>query len=1070
MSPKKSCSRHYRYVASCPDCRALNEKDTEEVDKTLYPDAFKSDDENKHEKTEKKQIRPEIPHISDEPPNTPKNNRFKYHPAPNPELKRRLIVILIIAVVAVLIGIFYGYPLWHARISLQDQLYSQKSDIDFWNIYTLNYWSTNFFFNKIGLIGAILGSLIMSIPPEDSVLKLLSLKFGWENLKKWKSMVLWWTGGFVIFYIIGQSIENGYFALAMQLIENGYLDLGSGQLFHAMTALSDPSQVSEIDIFYYQTITRPIIMFIIGVVIFRIILRIVYYLIMDRNEIKISMLGSNLIGMFFLIALFNRPLKAQNGLDLIRSWAIFLGIAIFFIIGIALFIYSKKSFGMVINIRDPQWKRRLSIASVSIIVILLIPVFVSIPTSISLGNPEVWDQVEWDVRYSQQIEWTRTAAGISYGGTKFFDTRDIFDYTSEVNSSDSEILNVIRQYDKEYSGKIMARDIKNNYETMADSDIIFIPGVGEFWVAPKTLQMEILLQNDRNEHTEIYDHVEGFLALDTSNGNIVPSIDYMDTFGVDSNYPIFFGEKEDTSYSSTNQNNILTLTDYSAYDNDILLNTGWTRTTNSTSVYEDLPDGELKGLEAFWYIMSMGTGLSTFALNSSFKKEFLINRNIMTRVGSVLLPGMVIDNDPYLIFNPINHTLFYGVSLYTQIQLSSYFYAPIYRFLGTVLVDVKTGDLTWYKNPAAFELVNNDPLQNIWKIYWDEDIYPWQNPADEPWLLSQLRYPETLWEKQLGVDYFYHVQDPRTWNSQSDFFKLPEGADVFYIETDLGEGLEFVGVQLVEYNREEALKLTGLYVIRHGDHFGETLFFRADDSDNLIGPNTAKDELKTQATQEISLIENERFGNTLLYPLADSLYYYIPIYSQTGDYESFVGTGLVNAFTKQTYYGDTLAEAYNKLALDLYLNDTESPDTLEDLELTVGSDSEIEYSPTNWAEFDVNVKYVNTNDSLPQRNVTLNLTLRADVPMDVKVFNQNLAGVQYNISDNIQAFNYTVATWQGVDGLYPGQGHSLVVKMNPTNPLTSGIIIYYSFDLYDINTGEKISTGWQTFTFINTEI
>ena len=1069
MSPKKSCSRHYRYVASCPDCRALNEADSEEKSKPLYPDALKSESESdaSHEKEEKGHLRPEIPHISDEPLHPPKRNRFKYHTPPNPEFKRRFAIILIIVVIGIIVALVYGYPLWHAKISLQSQLYSQKSGIDFWHIYTLNYWSTSFFFNKIGLIGAFLGALIMSIPPEDSILKLLSLKFGWENLKKWKSLVLWWTAGFVIFYIIGQSIETGYFALAMQLIQKGYLNIGSGELFHAMTALSDPSQVSEIDIFYYQIITRPILMYIIGIIIFRIILRIIYYIVMDRNEIKISMLVSYLIGIFFVIALLNRPLKAQNGINLIRVWSIYLGIAIFFGIGIALFIYSKKAYGFALNLRDIRVKRRLSIISVSILVILLIPIFVSIPTSISLGNPEVWDRIEWDVKYSQQIAWTREAAGISYGGTNFFQTKNIDDYTSKVTSSDSEILNVIRQFDKEYSGKIMARDIKNNYETMADSDIIFIPGKGEYWVAPKTLQMEILLQDDKNEHTEIYDHVEGFLALDTSTGHIVTSQDYMDIFGVASNYPLFFGEKEDTSYSSSNQNNLLILADYYAYDNDILLNTGWTRTTNSTSVYEGLPDGELSGLEAFWYIMSMGTGLSTFALNSSFEKEFLINRNIMTRVGSILLPGMEIDNDPYLIYNPVNHTLFYGVSLYTHIQLSSYFNSPIHRFLGTVLVDVKTGELTWYKNPSAFDLVNNDPLQNIWKMYWDEDIYPWKNPADDPWLLSQLRYPETLWEKQLSVDYFYHVQDPRIWNSQSDFFKLPEGADVFYIETDLGEGLEFVGVQLVEYNREESLKLTGLYVIRHGEHFGETLFFRAQDLDNLIGPNTAKDELRTQATQEISLIANERFGNTLLYPLAGSLYYYIPIYSQTGDYESFVGTGLVNAFSKQTYYGDTLTEAYNKLALDLYLNDTEVPDTLEDLDLKVDADSQIEYSTINWAEFDVMVKYINTNDSLPQRNVTLNLTLRSDVPMDVKVFNQNLSGVEYNFSENLQATNYTIATWQGPDGLYPGQGHSLVVKVNPTNPLVSGIIIYYNFELYDIDTGERITTGWNTFTFIN---
>ncbi|WP_457556874.1 UPF0182 family protein [Candidatus Harpocratesius sp.] len=1072
MAPKKSCERHYRYVASCPDCRALNEGNNKDQSKRLYEDAKLGDTGSLYSKEDrnKKKIEPEIPHISDEIPTPPKSNRYRYHHPPNPDFKRRVAIIGIIIFIALIIGIFYGYPLWHAKISLQNQLYSLKSDINYWRIYTLDYWSTRFFFNKIGLIGGVLGALIMSIPPEDSILKLLSLKFGWDNLKKWKSLVLWWTIGFVFFYIIGQSIEKGYFALTMELTQQNYLKPGSGEYFNALKALSDPSKVSEIDIFYYQAITHPIVMYVLGVIIFRLILRIIYYFVMDRNEIKITTLFSFLICIFFIIALFNRPLKAQDGISLIRVWGIYLGIFVFFSIGVALFIYGKKAYGYHIDFNDLRFKRKMAVISLSIMVILLIPIFVSIPTTIKLGNPEVWDEIEWNVRYSQQIEWTRTAAGISYGNNDFFQIMNIDDYTSNVNSSDSEILNVIRQFDKEYSGKIMARDIKNNYETMADSDIIYIPGNGEYWVAPKTLLLDKLLEDVKYEHTEIYDHVEGFLALDTSTGKMVTSSEYLDDFGVISNYPIFFGEREDTSYSSQNQNNLIALSDYYAYDNDILLNTGWSRTTNSTSVYEGLPDGELQGLEAFWYIMSMGTGLSTFALNSSFKKEFLINRNVMNRVGSVLMPGMILDNDPYLIFNRENNTLYYGVSIYTEIKLSSYFYSPIYRFLGTVLVDVKTGELTWYKNPAGFEMINNDPLQNIWKIYWDNDFYPWKNPSDEEWLISQLRYPETLWEKQLNVDYYYHVEDPRTWNSQSDFFKLPEGSDVFYIETDLGEGLEFVGVQLVEYNRADALKLTGLYVIRHGKHFGETFFFRAQDLDNLIGPNTAKDELKTQATQEISLIANERFGNILLYPLAGSLYYYIPIYSQTGDYESFVGTGLVNAFTKQTYYGDTLTDAYNKLALDLFLNTTTPEETIEDLQLTVNADDQIEYSPANWAEFEVLVKYFNTNDSLPQRNVTLNMSLRADIPMNVKLFNQNLVGVEYNFSSNLIAYNYTIATWDGLNGLYPGQGHSMVIKMNPVNAISSGIIIYYSFELFDLDTGEKISTGWKTFTFLNSNI
>ncbi|MHA1520674.1 MAG: hypothetical protein ACTSRK_10875, partial [Promethearchaeota archaeon] len=109
----------------------------------------------------------------------------------------------------------------------------------------------------------------MSLPPEDSIVKLLGMRFGWGPVKKWKILAFWWTGGFILFFIIGQSMETGgYFALTMQLIINGDLPSGTGQFFNALNALWDPSQVSEIEFFLYQSITQPIIGYILGVIIF----------------------------------------------------------------------------------------------------------------------------------------------------------------------------------------------------------------------------------------------------------------------------------------------------------------------------------------------------------------------------------------------------------------------------------------------------------------------------------------------------------------------------------------------------------------------------------------------------------------------------------------------------------------------------------------------------------------------------------------------------------------------------------------------------------------------------------
>ncbi|MHA1612943.1 MAG: hypothetical protein ACTSYU_12875, partial [Promethearchaeota archaeon] len=669
MPRKKSCGRHYRFVATCADCQALNEDTIENGSNRLYSDV---DPDNDKPVSEKKT--PEIPHTKDDNGDRDDPRRYRYERPPNPDLRKRLLIVGAVLIVVLLIGILYAYPVWHAGISLKQQMYAVKGGnidgtvigIDFWNLYTLNYWSTDFFFNKIGLLGALIGALIMSLPPEDSIVKLLGMRFGWGPVKKWKILAFWWTGGFILFFIIGQSMETGgYFALTMQLIINGDLPSGTGQFFNALNALWDPSQVSEIEFFLYQSITQPIIGYILGVIIFRIILRIAYLAVMDRNELKIATNAAALIGVFFLIGLFNRPLKAQNGIDLIRNWGIYLGIIVLFGLSIFFFIASRKAYGYHFDFMDTRFQKRAGISAAIIVLILMLPIIISIPTTINLSNPDVWEEVEWDVRYSQQIDWTRTAAGISYGGTNFFETKQIDNYIDGVQSNDAAILDVIRQYDKENAYKTMSQVSINNFETMADSDIIYIPGVGEFWVSPKTLQIDVLLENAENEHTEIFDHVEGFIALDTSTGDIVQSDEFEDLFGVSSDYPIFFGEKEDSSYSSATDLEMLTFSEYYAYDNDILLNTGWNRTTNVNYVFDGDPDGALDGLEAFWFTINMG--LTSFALDSSFDKEFLINRNIRSRVDSVLMPGMTIDDDPYLVFDQENNTLYYAVSLYTEI-------------------------------------------------------------------------------------------------------------------------------------------------------------------------------------------------------------------------------------------------------------------------------------------------------------------------------------------------------------------------------------------------------------------
>ena len=1084
MPRKKSCDKHYRYVASCPDCRALNEKASDERDrKRLYPDVDNVDefDEDKEKERRESERSADIPVMSSggggpfDRSGRGDKKRFRYKPKKTKTPKKVKRIILGVVIIVLLVVGLYAIPVWHANISLMNQLYFNKSgELLYWEeIYRLNGWSSNFFFNKTALIGACIGSFLMSIPPEKNLMMMIKQKTGRGKLTTKYILVFWWTAGFLLFYLIGQGLDNGYFSLTIYMFDEGTLsldDLTNRNIFNAFKMLTNPSAVSMVDLYVFQTLVHPLINFILGIIIVRLIINLVTYFYFNPNLLKMFAFISFIISNAFILGLFNLVGKPKDALSLIRLNSVWIGIFAFFILGVFILYYEKnKESGE--NFVFTQTTRKKAIAAIAVIIfIILIPVFIAIPKQIALNQYDQWEELKWDARYDNEVEWTRATSGIDMGtGYKQnFLTRDVGNYTESVVTPDSSITQNTRQYDKLISGKQLVKEIKTTHESMGDSDIVYVKGKGEYWVAPKTLDMGFLSGDSVNLHTEKFDHVSGFMALDTSTGDVVSPSEYQEIFGISmENAKIFFGEREDKSYE-VSSSNVEYFNNLNAYENDILLNTDWGNKT-----YTGEEDGTLSGLEAFWYVLDMG--LTTYAFNSS-EKKVLTNRNIRTRVSSALLPGLEVDNDPYIVFNQEEGEMFYCLSLYTRLPMDGFAQSPIYRFMGVVLIDVQTGELNWYKNPNL-PVPAEDPLSNLWKIF---DIqYPWQSVPD--WLKVQLRFPEGLWESQLSADYRYHVQDPITWNNGNDFYERPDNGDVYYIETDLGDGLEFCAVDLVEYVGEGATKLAGIYIMRHGEHFGETVFYKVGRDTTLLGPETAKSQLSTEATEAISLIQDPRYGNKLLYPLADSLYYYIPIYSQSTDaygdtYEELSLGGLINAFDKSVYFGEDVFEAYTNLALDRELDgDGEVDGEMTDISFNYTGSSEVEYSEDldDWATSKIIVDYWNASSFNNVRNFTLNLTIQtSNLPNDevlkfnVSVFGDLKEGYQFTYGETgFPAFNYTISE---DFSLNPGQGTIFTVKYKPEEFVGGNSISYlYKYDLLDVDNGDvKLgSTGWNTISF-----
>ena len=880
---------------------------------------------------------------------------------------------------------------------------------------------------------------LIVLPPDRTLLSYISSQFGRGRVSILKASLIWGIIGFVLFYLIGFMINAGdTFAWTMYLIENG--TIGTSNPFDAFNVIFNINSQEYVAIFLYSNLIFPIIALILGIVIFRIVLYLIRNVYLVRNDFNVLSCIFLILGIACLIGFFSLPMSPLDGINLIQIWSLVLGFIGFLTLGVIFGWYSKTKVSKGIReiIIPSNLRKKVAVVIVLVIIMVFTPLIISIGSIINLNNTSVWTDLEWKSKIARQIQWSRECAGLD-----MFEERPIENFTKSTTVSDEVMVSQIRQYDQDFAVQYLAASIGSTYEGLAGSDIVYINDTHkEYWVAPKTVRFSSLQADAVQIHTELYDHVEGFLAMDTFSGNIV---NVTTTFNISESYPIFFGESESQRF--------LELTGYydtgsvGAYDSDILLGTKWAEgIPNNKYTYEGSPDGTLTGLEGFWKTVNIG--LLSYAINGSY--SYLINRNVKTRVSEILLPGLTIDSDPYLVFNMGAGKLYYAVSIYTQINIGSYSTVPILRFIGVCLVDVKTGELIFYKSPS---MNINDPTYPLWKLYIKS--YNWRDIPS--WLKAQLRYPEDLFELQLEANYIYHVQNPSTWKRADDFQERPPNGDTFYIETDVGKGIEYVGLDLVEYKGRTATLLAGIYMVRHGENFGKALFYYTRDSNlNFIGPKTARDSYNSTATQQISLIAGARNGNTLIYPLAGSIYYYIPTYSTTGTIQELKLAGFVEAFTRKVAYGKNAQDAYNAL------NITETtPSTNLTISYDFNMDSQIDY-PENPAAFSIQLQNLNTTFSTIPINVQVNLTIFTNTEHNVNYtlyLPSNLLPIENSsyIYDVFTGYNFTIINRD----FYFGEGITINGYLNVD---IGNIILYYRWTL--IVDGVVVYTSQQNLILV----
>jgi hypothetical protein len=497
------------------------------------------------------------------------------------------------------------------------------------------------------------------------------------------------------------------------------------------------------------------------------------------------------------------------------------------------------------NIAAPRARVFKGLAIV-LAIILIVQVGASAYLFLNFNNNYL--QYQWNPQTQKEITVTRWAADLN--GIK------VSNISSLPTSNPSTTLNLVRQWDQQAAAVTNTKEIgAYNWMGLASSEIVFYHNT-EYWVSPTTPTFP---STDWISEHLIYTHAAKVLVINTHNGSVIPTTN---AFGIPSEPLIYYGEGDGFAQS--------VYVHVPGYDE-----------VQNVS-YPGTPDYTLSGWQkSMWFTFAEGQLGFAFSGQSI---DMLWNRNIFSRVGSILIPGLTMDPSAYIVSDGSN--LYYAVQVYIDYPLQSGFAAsPYLRFFGVVLVNIQNGAMQGYTVSNLLGGTNSsDFLTNYYQSYYSS----WKAPPS--WLVPQIRYPEQLLGTpnvagQLDYDFVFHVSDPFIFRSGTQFYERPANSTVQYIPFAVGNETYFVGLQLVQYQGVVSKNLGALYIAYGGDRLGQIdLYQNPSQSALIIGPSAAENALTTnsQVRTQLTLLPNYRFGSYLLYSVGGTLTYFVAVYTNPG--------------------------------------------------------------------------------------------------------------------------------------------------------------------------------------------
>jgi hypothetical protein len=873
------------------------------------------------------------------------------------KLLRALIILSIIAVVAVAVfSTAYG---WLLGQTIYQATYDAKADINFWNTWTLK---NNIF--TASLLLALLSSLV-TVWSRSTFLSFVSaVSQTGPVLKRLdnRTALIWRLlefGGFFLFYVStgGYSVTGQNVAFLTLLMGDGSISISPGELTTLFAlpfapGTSADSIMSLIPAMEAYQLYLGLVSTLIIATVARLVLSIITDLMLQRRDIFVVVSKSLLVGALALIMeILGVPMWTVNA----GTWMSYLAL----IIALGACFFGSFAF-MVIRVRSGDVRQRLKskIASLegdlarlqgellslrqeyesgastadeyrtrvgylmedrshitselrrlklermlpiggsprnfALLSVFLIAVVVMLPVTQSVYYGIQMDgnkYVDWkfNLQTTKEIQITNWAAGLTGLQIKSLD-----DLTSNATpESEIESLTTVRQWDQTASYLRMRNQIGANWMQLADSDITYLKG-HEYWIAPLTFETSATRTSFINQFI-IYTHTEGMVILDAFSGEVVEDANYVALLNRTDPVNFYYGEGN-------------------GFDDSVFVNVpNFEEVGNGT--FTGTPDYTLSGFESFFYMFARGPEAWSYLGKDM---DMLVERDVLSRVEAVMLQGLNVDSDPYIVIDPYGNVS-YAVSVFIDYRLSTgYAHEHYMRFMGVVLVDAETGVLTFYKSPVVGEEIF---LDSTYQNYYD-----WQPTPD--WLQSQLKWPEALYERQLEIAYIYHVDNPNTWLGGVDFHQSPEDSDTRYVIMRIDGEERFIAYHNAEFkiasSATSAHNLAGIYVMGCGNkRFGQMTFYRAGESgqSNWLGPTAVLQAFETsdKVRTQLQLWGSHRYGNRLLYHLGGDLFFIVPVFLEVETSTNTViqklgGVGLVDARTgERVELGENVIEAYYKM-------------------------------------------------------------------------------------------------------------------------------------------------------------